>query len=178
MSAGNSLGPQFIPITQVLEMGSGDATSLDEKALPGDFSVKEMRHYKEHDKNFPWKALNESVASNGIKKPLRVLNMADPITGVRSDILTQGHHRALAAANVGQMLVPVHREVIHSDPVTDPRGFLREFQPFAQRQIRDVRGDDYGSARSKANYRATKGSGPAIPLGPSREQIPGQGKLF
>lgn len=178
MSAGNSLGPQFIPITQVLEMGSGDATSLDEKALAGDFSVKEMRHYKEHDKNFPWKTLNESVANEGVKKPLRVLNMIFPSTGVRRDILIQGHHRALAASNVGQMFVPVHRDVIHSDANTDPQAFAKEILPVLDRQIRDVRGDQYGSARSKANYRATKGSGPAIPLGPSREQIPGQGKLF
>lgn len=178
MSASGSLGPQFMPINQVLAMGSGDAPMLSGDLMPGDLSVEDLRHFKENDRNFPWKALHESVASEGVKKPLRVLNMAHPITGVRSDILTQGHHRALAASNVGQMFVPVHREVIHSDASTDPRAFIKELQPILKRQQKDVRGDRFGSARSRANYRATKGSGPAIPLGPSREQIPGQGKLF
>ena len=127
-----SLGPQFIPITELNKMQAGDFdpayyTSAQVRQRPGinvptrvgDLS-RDHPTYKARP--YDWDSLSEDVAKNGLE-PLHVgtsRNLFEPdtkdLSKIRVPTLFNGHHRAIVAREQGHMFVPVSENDTEREP--------------------------------------------------------------
>ena len=119
----SSLGPQFIPITELNKMQAGDfgpgmydsdkVAKNPHLANPQRVSDLSREHPIYKAQHYDWNALSEDVAHNGLE-PLHVgsaPNMFEPntrdLSKIRVPTLLNGHHRAVIAQEQGHMFVPV-----------------------------------------------------------------------
>lgn len=102
MSAHEALGRQFVSHTELAGMYSGDFDVPMNRVLP-DMRATEYddRHpaYEEHGGPDQYvKHLAGDIAKNGMREPITVRG---------GNVITQGHHRALAAMKLRMDKVPV-----------------------------------------------------------------------
>ena len=98
----SALGQQFVSHTELAKMYSGDYDVPMSKVLP-DMRAAEYddRHpaYEKHGGPDQYVAhLAKDIKANGLREPIDVRG---------GNVITQGHHRALAAMKLGMARVPV-----------------------------------------------------------------------
>ena len=149
MSAGkpgkiSTLGQQFMPITQLHSLKSGDFPSLKVKDVLDDGDDHLNQGY---DLN----SLRKHVADHGLKDPLMV----------KDGELQNGHHRAAVATEQGHMFVP-HTDQMPSEwAPMDYRNkqsrpaVTRTWEPFLQEQesaVEAFKAEDAHKAQQAKEY--------------------------
>ena len=156
---------KWLPINQVMNAKSPDAVHED----VGD-TVEDTRHYKmssghNGEDTYDWDRLHTDVANHGIQKPLHFIDTDINNQDENNDLtLTNGHHRAIAASNVGQMFVPA---------------VIKRFKDASGEEKRKVLWQHHKDASDDLNeshYTEPEPEKPVI-TSPPRKEVPGQLKL-
>lgn len=104
MTAADHLGEQFMTHPEVANMHSGDFAGY----RVGQLHSQQVRgKYYSYD----WDRLHSELESGGMKRPLEVEHpkYGDPV-------LRNGHHRAVAGLDRGQMFFPTTEKFIRDEP--------------------------------------------------------------
>lgn len=123
MAAAEHLGQQFVNAHELQNMESGDFPGMKVGDLKSD---QQEGMYKDYD----WKKLHQDLDRDGMQTPLTIEDR-----GRKEPTLENGHHRAVAGMERGQMFYPVtDRRTAHEGPYrhTKELTLQRQGHPWAK----------------------------------------------
>lgn len=110
MAAHDALGPQFMSVRELSGLHSGDFGGRVGDITPKWVDDLPHRSEDEHEEMSKQLALHDDIRKNGIRTPLTVRHYPDSAFGHATQELQDGHHRAMAAMELGLTHVPVRHE--------------------------------------------------------------------